>query len=48
MAGAEDPGGRTVEWDGASDAGAPVPSGMYICRLTADRQVSTVRVLVVR
>jgi len=33
------PGQRTVTWDGRSDAGVPVPSGMYYYVMTVDGQL---------
>jgi hypothetical protein len=42
-------GGRqTVEWDGRSDLGRPVPSGVYFFRLDACGRAATSRVVVTR
>jgi uncharacterized delta-60 repeat protein len=36
-------GARSVSWDGADDGGRPVPSGIYVCRMTAGRTVRTMK-----
>jgi flagellar hook assembly protein FlgD len=33
-------GVHTLEWNGSSDAGVPVATGIYLCRLKADEFVS--------
>jgi hypothetical protein len=35
--GAHQPGFYAVQWNGTNDHGSPVASGMYICRIQADR-----------
>ena len=35
--GAHQPGFHAVQWNGTNDMGSPVASGMYICRIQADR-----------
>jgi hypothetical protein len=35
--GAHQPGFYAVQWNGTNDQGSPVASGMYICRIHADR-----------
>lgn len=41
-------GRHTVTWDGRDDAGAPVSSGVYLCRLNAAGEVLTRRMAVMR
>jgi hypothetical protein len=41
-------GEQAVTWDGASDAGATVPSGVYLARLESGGEEKTVRILFVR
>ena len=41
-------GEQAVTWDGASDAGATVPSGVYLVRLESAGSEKTVRILFVR
>lgn len=41
-------GSHVVTWDGAADNGKPVPSGVYIYRLTTQNFVSTRKMIVVR
>lgn len=49
LASGDAPAGRTgVTWDGRDDAGAPVPSGVYVVRLTASDAVATRPVVVAR
>jgi hypothetical protein len=43
--GALGPGTCALAWDGADDGGAPVPPGLYLCRMTAGSRSQTVRVL---
>jgi len=43
-----DAGRRTVVWDGRDDAGRRVNSGVYFCRLRADRRVLTQKLVVVK
>ncbi len=44
----QEPGSRTVIWDGSTDRGNPAASGTYICRLTACGGRRTVRMVLVR
>ena len=41
-------GSHAVRWDSADDAGRRVPSGVYICRLTSERQVRTAKMLLLK
>jgi hypothetical protein len=41
-------GAYTVNWDGKSDAGSPVASGVYLCRLVAGDEVVTGKMALVR
>jgi hypothetical protein len=41
-------GGREVVWDGRDDAGAPLPAGVYLCRVRSDDIVRTNRMVLVR
>lgn len=43
-----DAGAHSATWSGTDDAGAPVPSGSYLVRITAGEVVSTARIGVVR
>jgi len=38
----------TTVWDGTSDNGTPVPSGMYFCHMIAGGYASTIRMLLIR
>lgn len=38
-------GTHTVEWFGNNDQGAPVPAGIYICRLLAGTQKQSIKLL---
>jgi Tol biopolymer transport system component len=42
------PGTRTVSWDGRDDAGCPVGSGMYYCRLVTGEASCTAKLVFVR
>jgi flagellar hook assembly protein FlgD len=42
------PGQRHVAWDGADDAGRPLPAGVYLIRLVTPRQVHTAKAVVMR
>ena len=42
------PGGHRVEWDGRSDAGALLSSGLYLCRLEAGSRSEARRIALVR
>ncbi len=42
------PGSYTVRWDGRNDAGALVPSGIYLYRLEANDVIKTRRMLLVK
>ena len=41
-------GEREVVWDGRDDAGAPLPAGVYLCRVRSDDIVRTNRMVLVR
>ncbi len=41
-------GSHVVRWDGRSDAGSRVPSGIYLARLVQGREQATARILIVR
>ena len=41
-------GEREVVWDGRDDAGAPLPAGVYLCRVRSDDIVRTNRMILVR
>jgi hypothetical protein len=41
-------GTHTVVWDGKNEYGADVASGMYLCRLTEGRNISTIRLLLTK
>jgi hypothetical protein len=43
-----DPGGYRAAWDGTDETGHPVPSGIYLYRLTAGGNSFMRRALVVR
>ena len=47
-AGRFEPGEHSVTWDGRSDAGTRVPSGVYFCRLSAGKIGLTQKVLLLR
>jgi hypothetical protein len=42
------PGEQAVTWDGVSDAGGSVPSGVYVARLESGGTDKTIRILFVR
>ena len=42
------PGRFVRDWNGKDDAGQPVPSGVYFCRMTADGYVDVVKMLRLR
>jgi len=46
--GAPAAGELRVFWDGTSDAGSAVPSGVYFCRLTSDDGIDTRKLVLVR
>ncbi len=39
------PGEFTARWDGTDDYGAPVPAGLYLCRITAGRMQQTIKLV---
>lgn len=41
-------GGRELTWDGRDDDGAPLPSGVYVARLSTDGALRTERLTLVR
>jgi flagellar hook assembly protein FlgD len=41
-------GGHHREWDGADQAGRRLPSGSYLCRLSASGSVWTTKLLLLR
>jgi hypothetical protein len=41
-------GAQCIEWNGRSDSGTPVASGVYFYRITADNQMSTKKLLLLR
>jgi hypothetical protein len=41
-------GTQSVRWNGTSDSGAPATSGVYFCRISADKRTSTKKVLLLR
>jgi len=41
-------GSQRVLWTGADDAGRPVNSGVYLCRLEAAGQSSTLKLMLMR
>ena len=43
-----DAGPRSAQWDGTDDRGRPVPSGLYLYRLTSGRYTASQRMLLLR
>jgi flagellar hook assembly protein FlgD len=41
-------GTHTAQWDGADDAGNPVPSGVYVGRLTTARSTQIRKMILLR
>jgi hypothetical protein len=41
-------GAQRVLWNGMNDFGVPVASGVYFCRITADKETSTKKILLLR
>ena len=41
-------GAQRVQWNGLNDSGAPVASGVYFYRISADRETSTKKLLLLR
>ncbi|MDD3642916.1 MAG: FlgD immunoglobulin-like domain containing protein, partial [Candidatus Krumholzibacteria bacterium] len=41
-------GYHRVEWNGADSRGIPVSSGIYLCRLRADKQVLTRKMVLLK
>ena len=39
---------HSVTWDGTLSSGQPAPTGIYFCRLTADNEVTTHRMLLMK
>ncbi len=46
--GAQSPGWNKLTWDGRDDSGNPVPSGVYICRVQAERHTQYVKMILIR
>jgi hypothetical protein len=46
--GMEDPGSRTVNWDGMNERGVPVTSGTYFYRLTAGKESVSRKMILLR
>ena len=46
--GAMPPGPHRIRWDGRSEAGLAVPSGVYLCQLTTQAGTKRLSVLVTR
>lgn len=44
----EEAGARFVDWDGRDWTGAPLPSGIVLCRLKAGEQVVTQRMTLLK
>jgi hypothetical protein len=42
------PGVRSVRWDGRDNRGREVASGVYLCRVRADAQATTMRMILLR
>ena len=47
-AGAGEPGGQTLVWDGRNNAGSRVASGIYFCRARNGQAESSVKMLLIR
>jgi flagellar hook assembly protein FlgD len=48
LAGEQDAGRHRIVWDGRSDRGAPLPSGVYCCRLVAGEVTRLAKLTLVR
>jgi hypothetical protein len=44
----EKPGEHRILWNGRSDSGAPVPSGMYVCRMLTSESVTSLKILMLK
>jgi flagellar hook assembly protein FlgD len=44
----QDAGEHRVIWDGSDDDGRRVASGMYVCRMTVDDVVATIKIALVK
>jgi hypothetical protein len=44
----EEAGGHAVAWNARQDSGAPLPSGVYLARLTAGNEARTSKIVVTR
>jgi flagellar hook assembly protein FlgD len=41
-------GAQRIQWNGTNDSGAPVASGVYFYRISADKETSTKKLLLLR
>ncbi|MHB8078102.1 MAG: LVIVD repeat-containing protein [Candidatus Krumholzibacteriia bacterium] len=46
--GTQPPGRHSIRWDGRDDRGRAMPTGMYLCRLTAGGQVQSLKMSLVQ
>jgi len=44
----EKPGEHEIRWDGRDDSGAPVPSGMYVCRMMMKESRTSLKILMLK
>ncbi|MCK4233680.1 T9SS type A sorting domain-containing protein [candidate division WOR-3 bacterium] len=44
----ENPGRKTVYWNGMDNNNRPVTAGIYFCRLTAEERTATKKIVVVK